>query len=198
MWLTFQKQKICIALIVRKCTGYMCKFCFISHKQATSLGSFVTKVLEIRDQGLLSKNFMISYMYGWFSIVIIYITWNGTFCSNGLLYCIPGGSWGRGELPCKMLDNARWKIGIKSLKETNLGTMVQALFVRPKTASTRTFPHGRHPKPIQPPLVYPCNYLLCYVKFPPGKVGINWHKLMLSNHSGRVITRHSRSRKMLG
>lgn len=125
MWLTFQKQKICIALIVRKCTGYMCKFCFISHKQATSLGSFVTKLLEIRDQGLLSKNFMISYMYGWFSIVIIYITWNGTFCSNGLLYCIPGGSWGRGELPCKMLDNARWKIGIKSLKETNLGTMVQ-------------------------------------------------------------------------
>ena len=122
----------------------------------------------------------------------------GRFAQMGYCTVYPEAAGGGGELPCKKLDNARWKIGIKSLKETNLGTMVQALFVRPKTASTRTFPHGRHPKPIQPPLVYPCNYLLCYVKFPPGKVGINWHKLMLSNHSGRVITRHSRSRKMLG
>ena len=55
----------------------------------------------------------------------------GLFAQMGYCTVYPEAAGGGGELPCKKLDNARWKIGIKSLKETNLGTMVQALFVRP-------------------------------------------------------------------
>ena len=49
----------------------------------------------------------------------------GRFAQMGYCTVYPEAAGGGGELPCKKLDNARWKIGIKSLKETNLGTMVQ-------------------------------------------------------------------------